>query len=163
MQQIFDWIRVNSEVAIAPVTYLILVLWLLRDASKIKNDERSNHWHQFRRAGYTERALYNAMILGFIFLIFYVLKDFSEHVKIKYLDDTAVIGMGVTLFAALAACLIHSLRRVLQRGIQGWTSPKIAVFFSAVFAPFGMVATLREVFHEAPDAVKLLHRLIVPS
>lgn len=172
-------IEVNTDRLLALFILCVLLTVTWRDARAIRSDyAKSNRtpeqmrplWGKFRLAGFTEDALYVAMMTGFVFVFFYSIKFASEQVRqgtfaAEVLTDMAVVGMVLTLISALVLCLYYTVRRLIEKHyLEGepfaWTPPRITVFFSAVFAPFGLVAGLREFLHEAPDAVKLVHHWI---
>lgn len=180
MEQVFGSIRGNADLMIAVVILCALLLWIWRDARAIRSDyansdrmpeEMKRLWGKFRRAGFTEDALYVAMMIGFVFVFFYSIKFATEHVRqglfaAEVLTDIAVVGMGFTLISAFFICVFYSIRRFVdKRNLSegeavAWTPPRVSVFFSAVFAPFGLVAGLREILHETPDAIHLVHQWI---
>jgi hypothetical protein len=179
MEQVFASIKEYAELILPPFIFCALAIWIWREARAIRSDyvnsdqmpdEMKRLWGKFRRAGFTEDALYMAMMTGFVFVFFYSIKFATEHARrgmfaAELLTDIAVVGMAFTLISALFICVFYSIRRFIEkRNLEdepvAWTPPRVSVFFSAVFAPFGLVAALREILHETPDAVRLVHHWI---
>jgi len=179
MEHAFASIKEIGELMLAPVVFCALVIWIWREASAIRHEYLNSNempepmrrlWGRFRRAGFPEQALYLAMMTGFAFLFFYSIKFANEYVRPGLIDaailpNIAAAGMGVTLVVAIAICGFYSARRFYEKwntdGAVAWTPPRVTVFFSAVFAPFGLVVGLREILHETPDAIRLLHYWII--
>jgi hypothetical protein len=173
----FGSIEGNADRLLALLVLCVLLTVIWRDARAIRSDyAKSNRtpeqmkplWGKFRRAGFTEDALYVAMMIGFVFVFFYSIKFATERLRqgefAEFLTDVAIVGMVFTLVSAFFICGYYTVRRVIEKydleGRVTWTPPRVTVFFSAVFAPFGFVAGLREVLHETPDAIQLIHHWI---